>query len=144
MEHFVKKSTRNYFDASFGWGGIGNSFYTEIFPERENRFCKIIRSLYYDNNEENLYQYHLFVRQVLWYVVLCCIPFAVWNGRKLGDKEKVIVLSILGLMLYLQIFEAHARYVYTFVPLFVILAGLGMKNLTYKLLSIKFKEEKHD
>ena len=38
-------------------------------------------------------------------------------------------LSVLGLMLYLQIFEAHARYLYTFVPIFVFLATEGIDNL---------------
>ena len=32
LQHFVKKSARNYFDGCFGWGGLGETFYTEIFP----------------------------------------------------------------------------------------------------------------
>ena len=132
MEHFVKKSARNYFDASFGWGGIGDSFYTEIFLERDNKLCPIIRSLYYDNNDENLYKYNLLLRQTMWYIVICLMPFAAWTRGKLDHKNKVLLLSVLGLMMYLQIFEAHARYVFTFVPLYIIVACLGMRNLVHK------------
>lgn len=133
MDHFVKKSARNYFDASFGWGGLGDSFYTEIFPERDNKLCPIIRSLYYDNNDENLYKYNLLARQTMWYIVICLMPFAAWTRGKLDYKNKVLLLSVLGLMMYLQIFEAHARYVFTFVPLYIIVACLGMKNLVHKI-----------
>lgn len=64
LEHFMKKSSRNYFDANLGWGG-GSSFYTEIFPERNNKLCPFLRSLYYDNNDENLYMYNWFFRHVI-------------------------------------------------------------------------------
>mgnify|MGYP000199140377 CR=1 FL=1 len=39
LQHFVKKSARNYFDGCFGWGGLGETFYTEIFPERGTVLC---------------------------------------------------------------------------------------------------------
>lgn len=133
LEHFVKKSSRNYFDASFGWGGIGDSFYTEIFSERDNAWCPILRSLYYDNNEENLYKYQWFLRQLLWYMIIFSMIFATWNKERLEDKKKVLILAVLGLMLYLQIFEAHPRYMFTFVPLYIIVAGMGVKNIVCKI-----------
>lgn len=133
LEHFVKKSSRNYFDANFGWGG-GASFYTEIFPERNNKLCPLLRSLHYDNNDENLYKYNSFIRQNLWYIIIFSMIFSTYNRENMDDKMKVLILSILGLMMYLQIFEAHARYVFTFVPLYIIAAGLGIKNIKARLL----------
>lgn len=133
LEHFVKKSSRNYFDASYGWGGLGDSFYTEIFPERGNKLCSVLRSLYYDNKEENLYKYQWFFRQILWYMVIFTMSFASWNKEGLDDKKKVLILSVLGLMLYLQIFEAHPRYMFTFVPLYIIVGGMGVKNIMSKV-----------
>ena len=134
LEHFVKKSARNYFDGSFGWGGVGDSFYLEVFPERGNKLCSVLRSLYYDNREENLYKYQWFFRQIMWYMVIFIMGFAPWNKKGLDDKKKVLLLSILGLMLYLQIFEAHPRYMFTFVPLYIIVAGMGVKNMSYNSL----------
>ena len=135
LEHFVKKSTRNFFDASFGWGGIGENFYLEIFPERDNKLCSVLRSLYYDNTDETLYKYHWFFRQILWYAIAFSMIFIAWTKERLDDKRKVLVLSILGLMLYLQIFEAHPRYMFTFVPLYIIAAGLGIRNIICKMKS---------
>lgn len=135
LEHFVKKSSRNFFDASFGWGGIGENFYSEIFPERDNKLCSVLRSLYYDNTDETLYKYHWFFRQTLWYVVVFSMTFMSWNKDVLDDKRKVLTLSILGLMLYLQIFEAHPRYMFTFVPLYIIAAGSGVRNIICKMKS---------
>ena len=129
LQHFVKKSARNYFDGCFGWGGLGETFYTEIFPERGTVLCSLIRSLYYDNTEDTLYRYQALFRQILWYMVLVLVPFSVFTKRPLDKKRQVAVLSVLGLMLYLQIFEAHARYLYTFVPIFVFLATEGIDNL---------------
>lgn len=129
LQHFVKKSARNYFDGCFGWGGLGETFYTEIFPERGTVLCSLIRSLYYDNTEDTLYRYPALFRQILWCMVLVLVPFSVFTKRPLDKKRQVAVLSVLGLMLYLQIFEAHARYLYTFVPIFVFLATEGIDNL---------------
>lgn len=133
LEHFVKKSSRNYFDASFGWGGLGDSFYLEVFPERDNKLCSVLRSLYYDNSEENLYKYFWFFRQLLWYAVIFSMVFVSWSKEILDDKKKVLLVSILGLMLYLQIFEAHSRYMFTFVPLYIIAGGLGIRNIICKI-----------
>ena len=47
----------------------------------------------------------------------------------MNTEEKVLVLAVLGLMLYLQIFEAHPRYLFTYVPLYAILSAIGFRNL---------------
>lgn len=128
LKLFTKKAAKNYLDGSFGWGG-GESFYTEVYPERDNFLSPLIRSLYYDNREENLFRYYALFRQLIWLAVLLGAAFAGAGKEKLGVKEKVLVLAVLGLMLYLQIFEAHPRYVFTYVPLYIILAVTGYRNL---------------
>lgn len=65
--------------------------------------CSLIRSLYYDNTEDTLYRYPALFRQILWYMVLVLVPFSVFTKRPLDKKRQVAVLSVLGLMLYLQI-----------------------------------------
>lgn len=69
------------------------------------------------------------------------IPFAALTKRRLEAKEKVLMLSVLGLMLYLQIFEAQARYVFVFVPLFLILEFIGSINLR-KLIKQNYPQTK--
>ena len=125
---FTRKAAKNYLDGSFGWGG-GETFYTEVFPERANPLCPLLRSLYYDDKEDNLFGYYAQLRQFVWLAVLFGIVFAAAGKAALNTEEKVLVLAVLGLMLYLQIFEAHPRYLFTYVPLYAILSAIGFRNL---------------
>ena len=43
------------------------------------------------------------------------------------------MLSLLGMVLYSMLFEARARYVYVFAPLYLALAGLGFSALLERL-----------
>ena len=125
-ELFVHKASKSYLDGTFGWG-TNESFYTEIYPVRGNSLCEILRSWYY--GFESLYPYNAVIRQLLWIIVLLLVPFAAYGKSVLRDDEKVLFLAILGFMLYLQIFESHARYVFVFAPLFMILAFIGGGNM---------------
>ena len=69
------------------------------------------------------------IRQLLWIIILILVPFAAYKKSALRDDEKVLFLAVLGFMLYLQIFEAHARYVFVFTPMFIILAFIGCGEL---------------
>ena len=43
------------------------------------------------------------------------------------------MLAILGLILFELLFEARARYIYTYVPIFCVLAALGMNGAVQKI-----------
>lgn len=124
----VRKAAKCYLNGTFGWGG-GDSFYTEVYPERGNPLCSILRAWYYDNEDGTLYQYNAFIRQLLWFFILASAPMMVLRKRQYSDKEKVLMVSVIGLALYLQLFEAHARYVFVFVPFFCIMGIQGYLNL---------------
>lgn len=125
-ELFVHKASKNFLDGNWGWG-TDKSFYKEIYPSRSNGLCTYLRSWYY--GFENSYCYNATIRQFIWIMVLIMIPFASFTLKTLQSEQKVLFLAVLGFMLYLQIFESHARYVFVFVPLFLILAFVGSENL---------------
>lgn len=122
---FICKAGKNFGDGTFGWNGE-KSFYTEIYPSR-GKMSDLLRSWYY--GFEKFYPYNALIRQFLWIFVLITIPFAVQNKQLFDTKKKVLSLSLLGFMLYLQIFESHARYVFVFVPLFLIMSSIGVVNM---------------
>lgn len=124
---FVHKVEKNFCDGTYGWSG-GGSFYVEIYPSR-GKMSDLLRSWYYGFGE--LYPYNALIRQFLWLFVLVTIPFAARTEQMFDAKKKVLSLSILGFMLYLQIFESHARYVFIFVPLFLLMSSIGVSNLKY-------------
>lgn len=137
-ELFVHKAAKNYLDGTYSWRHA-ESFYVEIYPSR-GKVSDILRSWYYGFGE--LFPYNALIRQLLWIGVLVAVPFAAIQKKRMQVKEKVLILSVLGLMLYLQIFEAQARYVFVFVPLFLILAFIGTENLKrYECLNLKNRRD---
>lgn len=120
-----QKAAKNYLNGTFGWG-MDEGFYTEIYPSR-GKICDVLRTWYYGYEEAA--QYHMLILQFVWIITLILVPFSVFVRRKLSDQEQVTILSVIGLMLYLQIFEAHARYIFVFVPFFLILAACGAANI---------------
>lgn len=124
-ELFIHKAAKNFLDGTYGWESA-ESFYTEIYPSRGN-LCEVLRSWYYGFGD--LYKYNAVIRQFVWILILVLTPLAACSGKTLLAQEKILFLAVLGLMLYLQIFEAQARSVFTFVPLYIILALMGIKNL---------------
>ncbi len=137
----LRKAARSYLNGTFGWGG-GSSFYTEIYPERSNPFCSLLRSWYYDNEENTLYRYHAFIRQIIWFFILALIPFVTITKRKYSAAEKVLMVSLIGLVLYLQLFESHSRYLFVFIPVFCILAIQGYETLA-EIVRGKFKSHEY-
>lgn len=130
LKLFTHKAAKNFLDGTYSWRSA-DSFYTEIYPSR-GTISDLLRSWYYGFG--SLYRYNAVIRQFLWIMVLFLVPFSAFCKRAFSTQEKVLVLSILGLMLYLQIFESQARYVFTFIPLYTILAGMGIKNIRYFLV----------
>ncbi len=121
---FTRKAAKNFCDGTFGWGN-DESFYTEVYPSR-GEVSDLLRSWYYGYGK--LYPYNAVIRQCLWLFVLVTIPLSVLTKGAFDVKKKVLGLSILGFMLYLQIFESHARYVFVFVPLYLIMSVAGINN----------------
>ena len=127
---FLIKALHNYADGTFGWGDVGPSFYVEIYSERNQTLSPVLRSIYYESCVEEgskLYDYQALVRQFVWFVILILVPLYAFKIEKYNMVEKVVMVSTLELMLYLQIFERHPRYLYTFVPVFIVMVIMELK-----------------
>lgn len=125
----IHKFAKDYLDGTFGWGR-SDTFYMEIYPSR-GTISNILRSWYYGYG--NLFSYHALIRQLLWVGVLIFVPFSSITKKEFNTIEKVLIFSVLGFILYLQLFEAQARYVFVFAPLFQILAAIGEKNMNKRI-----------
>jgi hypothetical protein len=129
---FSKKTLINFNSGSFFWGGEGG-FYINI-PESKSKLQDFIRSIVYSNQDNN--KYLLQVEQYIWLFVLIMCPFII---RKSNNKnELVIMLSLIGITLFLTIFEARTRYFFLYSPVFVTCAMLGIKHIK-ELMDKKFK-----
>ncbi len=130
-----KKTLANYDDGTFSWSREGG-FYQEI-PERTNILAKVLRKLYYWNLDNSQYQIFAFIEQVVWFLVLLSISCCILKGEQ-KEIENFLALTLLGVSLFLLLFECRARYLFVFSPLFIILASMGLRKICclYKKKSI--------
>lgn len=126
----VKKLLLNYDDGSFFWGREG-----DFFLENEDRTLQpdavscLLKKYYYMENNTWL----PVIMQTVWVVVLCLtVIAAVLLLKQKPDEKWILCLSIIGITLFTLLFEGRSRYLLTYVPYYVILAGVGLQEL-YRL-----------
>ena len=76
-----------------------------------------------------LHQRYALAEQTLWFLVMCCI---LCEALLRAGREKpwiFLKLVILGVSLYLMLFEGSAKYIYMFLPFYLLLAGAGLRAL---------------
>lgn len=119
----LKKLLTNFADGTFAWE-IEGDFYTQIIGTNEAvlGFYGISPDASLDNNTFA----PLF--QVLWLFVLAgCILIVL--GRRPLKAETVIAFTLLMLSAFLMLFEARARYLFLYLPFFIILGTMGWNRL---------------
>ena len=68
--------------------------------------------------------------QGIWLLILSIVPLNIFRRNEpLDNYSKVIYLSLIGLFLFESIFEARSRYLYTYVPIFIVGAMLGIDGV---------------
>lgn len=67
--------------------------------------------------------------QVTWFLVLVMIGLTCFTGLRYTSPDCVIhKIIILGMTLYILLFEDRSKYLYMFVPAFVALAGISLAD----------------
>lgn len=132
LKLLITKNILNYNDGTFGWGREG-SFYRWI-PETDSRIAKVLRSFYYTNEQGTNILVFATAEQIVWLFMLICICFCALPMKIKNNAESLISLSLLGVSIFLLLFECRARYFFLFTPLFVILAVVGLYKITLSLM----------
>lgn len=123
--HTLRKMLTNFNDGTFAWGREGE-FYWNI-QKRTNGLAYELRSYYYDGGE--MYEiFHTF-SQMVWVVILCLITGIAFPPKGMSDKRiSTVLVGILGIMCFVMVFEARARYLYLYSPVFILAAALGLER----------------
>lgn len=119
----LKKLLTNFADGTFAWE-IEGDFYTQIIGTNEAvlNFYGISPDASLDNNT------FAPLSQVLWLFVLGgCVLIVL--GRRPLKAETVIAFTLLMLSAFLMLFEARARYLFLYLPFFIILGAMGWNRL---------------
>ncbi|MBO5057645.1 MAG: hypothetical protein J6C64_14995 [Lachnospiraceae bacterium] len=125
----IKKLLAVYNDGSFAWNGEGY-FFLECY---EGGFLhKVLTHIYYP--EGRLYPYYLLFVQALW---MSTLFLSLFSGNKTASGTaphiiSVLKLSLIGLFLFEIIFEARARYLFTYTPIFILMACLGLHAMALR------------
>lgn len=127
FQHFCRKTLTNYNDGTFCWGGEGD-FYYELIEEKSQIVSPILRNIYYNRDcQGKYYPIWSHFEQMVW---MCTLLLSVFSIRSKGTpKESILMLSIIGLTLFQLLFEARARYLFIYTPIYIILAILGIHNI---------------
>lgn len=128
--HLLRKVLTNFNDGTFAWGHEGE-FYWNI-PEKNNGLAKWLRSYFYEGGSNTaIFQC---TTQIAWMIVLCMLPcFFIRRRREIGQQRAAICLSIVAICCFVMVFEARARYLYLYSPVFILAATLGLERLIENL-----------
>lgn len=131
IRHLSRKELVNYGDGTFAWGVEGGSFSGD--PEwATNLSSGLVRS--YIKPEGKHYREFISNKQFLWVIIIVLQLFVVFfNKNSLGsDNDRSVlamITSVIGITIFELLFEARARYLFCFTPVYVILAVWGLRNL---------------
>jgi hypothetical protein len=140
LRHLARKTLINYGDGSFAWKAEGK-FFDTILPEKDPHISPFMRSFYYqDGKNEKLF---LSSFQCVWLTVLSLSAFTaiyvVKRADEKSDEMSVMLLSLIGLTLFVTVFEARARYLFTYAPIFIVCAVVGLSTILKTSTNLKTK-----
>lgn len=121
------KLLTNYNDGTFAWSVEGN-FYSIILEPKNSKLSPILREICY--NTGKYYDYYATYQQCMWITILVLVFFSL-KKCIVGDNDNlyVLALSIIGITLFLLLFEARARYLYLYSSYYILLAGIGLQGI---------------
>lgn len=132
LQHWMNKVHIFYNDGNFGWGTTG-SMVADV-PNKESLLTKNIRNIVYPPENYGLvsnypgygeyFKYYAVTKQFVWLLIFAFMVIGICRPSK--DK-RVLVFKItwIGVFLFSMLFEAHARLLVSFLPVFVTIAGFG-------------------
>lgn len=134
MRHLFKKNLTNYGDGTFAWG-IEGWFYRTIIPDKDSVISPFIKGILNTEENKGYLQFSSFL-QCMWLGILfldCWVFFSFLRRKAMFSAIPPILfaaaLSIIGLTVFELLFEARARYLYSYAPVFVLLSCFGMNEI---------------
>ena len=134
VRHMCKKSLIIFNDGTFAWGAEGG-FYDVVCDDKNEVVSPVLKSLYY--NSGSRYLWLSSIEQMAWITTLfLSIGIVLKQKRK---EELVIILSLVGIIVFNYMFEARARYIMIYVPIFILAALISLKEILLYANKIKDK-----
>ena len=109
--------------ASQGDGTFGMTEMLDDGPVRENTISQIVLE------GRPLYKVYSAVCSGVWYAVLVLAALGAYAAlRRRSIRAAVPAIAALGMLLFLLLWEARSRYMFSFVPVLLLLASVGIER----------------
>jgi hypothetical protein len=125
IKFLLKKTLINFSDGSFAWNCEGN-FYSKV-PERETNLSDFLQNIYFGYGE--YHQIFLTFLQFLWFIILILLLGILKNIIILDFQITTLLLTLVGVIIFVMLFEARARYLFSYSPFFIIGATVGANQI---------------
>lgn len=124
LKHFERKTLTLFNDGTFSLGTEGD-FYSQV-AGWNNGVVDFLRNLFYSDGY--FYIYTSTIRQAFWLATLLLVILSCLNESE-NKMKRVVLFSIAGISLFQLLFEARARYLYIYVPFYILLAMIGLSSM---------------
>ena len=128
MKQLARKALCLYNDGTYAWQMEGS--FLDNVPEPPNTVtAPFLRSIYYPDGSR--YLYFTTFEQFIWLMILLLGAAGLFSSfsHKHAKTLNILWLTWIGLTVFELLFEVRARYLYTNVPLFCVLAAVGIENI---------------
>lgn len=115
-------------DGSFFYGMEGN-FYTSD-PYSNSKFSKLVQKYTYQS-EDGYNNVTVNIMQAYWSLILIIILLSTIKCIFKNEENyiNILRLSLIGIILFILLFEARSRYLINHIPIFIILCVYGITNI---------------
>lgn len=126
INHIEKKALNSFNDGSFFWNQKAY-FIKNEFELPNNHVAPFLQSIYYNKYSE----YKITFNHLIWVATLFLSIFSVFFRK--NNIVSTILISIIGYIMFVMIFEAGPRYLINFISYFIILTALVLQNVQHKI-----------
>lgn len=132
-----RKALVNYGDGTFAWS-VEGGFYMETYKDKDSVISPLLKSFYYYGGEN--YGFTSTVEQAIWVLLILSLLGLAFSGTMKTDPRLIVLmLSLIGLTMFELIFEARARYLYIYAPIYLVLSMAGLMSILSRLRNSKIK-----
>lgn len=136
-KHLIKKGLVIFNDGTFAWGDEGG-FYDVIYENKNDVVSPLLKDIFYNGGK--WYPVLSMLEHTVWFFVLLCSLGCFMLRMK--DEETVILLSLIGIILFDMIFEARARYLFIYVPFFIVAGILGIQKIYCRYVYVQQQQKR--
>lgn len=137
LSHLARKLRINYGDGTFAWAKEGN-FFREMIEDKDDTLSPLLKQIIGCTNGP-LYDAMRAYFQNIWQALLLgalgmAAAYAAMRDKP-GQRSLALamMLSLIGLTIFELLFEARARYLYIYAPVYLLLGLCGLRYATQAL-----------